>query len=31
MTRIVVPDLAVGFAVMMVCALNILAKNWHLT
>ena len=31
MIRIVVPALAVGFVVMMVYALNILAKIWHLT
>jgi hypothetical protein len=31
MIRIVVPALGVGFVVMVVCALNILAKIWHVT
>jgi hypothetical protein len=31
MIRIVVPALAVGFVVVMVYALKIMAKIWHLT
>jgi hypothetical protein len=31
MIRIVVPALAVGFVVMMVYALKIMAEIWHLT